>query len=181
MNANLIRALVSPEHLGKVMRSLDRTAMVMIIATWVGALSMMGIALYTVNRAHQAQQKSDDAAAVEPLVPAIQKAILPRIELEKLADRLHSRFEKLTFNAMPDNTLEIAASDAAAYLDWLAAMSYLDTIAPQVRWSVRDLCVGAECASGSIMRAVISGERVSFKIPDAPKPEDEPAPKDKKS
>jgi hypothetical protein len=169
----LFRAFFSTEQLAKAMRSLDRTALVMIMVTWIGATLMMGVALYTVTIAHKARQQADEAAAVEPIVPVTMRAILARAELDKYADRLRLRFDKVTFNAMPDNALEISSTESGNYLDWLAALTYLDTIAPQVRWSVRDLCVGNECGSGAMMRAALVGERVTFKVPDAVKSDGE--------
>lgn len=182
INSQTLRALLSPEQLAKAMRTLDRAAVVMIVSVWVGAVLMMGVALYTVNRAHQARQKAEGAAAIEPIVPVIQQAMLSRAELEKLAERLRLRLEKIGFNALPDNALEISSSEPGLYLDWLAAMSYLDTIAPQVRWTVRDLCVGTECGTTSVMRAIVTGERVTFKVPEQRLDEDGAEPtKDKKS
>ncbi len=168
--SGLLRAMFSSEQLVKAMRTLDRTALIMVMVTWVGALIMMGIALYTVSSANKARQQTEEAAAVEPIVPHMQSTVVPRAELEKLAERLHNRFDRISFNAMPDNTLEIASTEAGNYLDWLTSLSYLDTIAPQIRWSVRDLCVGSECGSGAVMRAAVVGEKVTFKVPETVKP-----------
>jgi hypothetical protein len=173
----------SQELLMKALKSLDRAAIAMITAAWLGALCMMGLALYTVTKAHQTQQKTETAAALEPAVPIIQKSIMPRPELEKLAVRLRGRYEKLIFNALPENALEIASSEPNSFQDWLASLSYLDTIAPQARWSIKDFCVGTECGGSALMRAVVSGERINFKIPE-PQSFDEvppPAAADKKS
>ncbi len=178
MQISLIRSLFSTEQLVKATRALDRTAVIMILAVWIGAVVMVGVALYTVSLAHKARQQTDEAVAVEPAVPEMQKAALPRIELDKYAERLRTRFGKITFNALPDNGLEVTAADASTYLDWLTAMSYLDTIAPQVRWAVRDLCVGTECGSGSMMRATVVGERITFRKPEKAAPTEEV--KDKK-
>ncbi|MBP7253436.1 MAG: hypothetical protein KBA75_08130 [Alphaproteobacteria bacterium] len=166
------RALLSPDYLGRAMRALDRATLVIIGVVWLGAILMMGIAIYTAVKANKARQLTEEAAAVEPIVPQTLRAVVPRAELEKLAERLRGRFDKISFNAMPDNSLEITSSEAGLYLDWLAALSYLDTIAPQVRWAIRDLCVGTECG-GALMRAAVSGERVTFKMPEAVKPESE--------
>lgn len=167
---SLLRALLSPDYLGRAMRALDRATLVIIGVVWLGSILMMGIAIYTAVKAGKARQQTEEAAAVEPIVPQTSRAVVPRAELEKLADRLRNRFDKVSFNAMPDNTLEIVSSEAGVYLDWLAAMSYLDTIAPQVRWAIRDLCVGSECG-GALMRAAVTGERVTFKMPEILKPE----------
>lgn len=169
---SLLRAMLSPDYLGRAMRALDRATLVIIGVVWFGTILMMGVAIYTAVKANKARQQTEEAAAVEPIVPQTSRAVVPRAELEKLADRLRSRFEKVSFNALPDNSLEIVSSEAGVYLDWLAALSYLDTIAPQVRWAIRDLCVGRECG-GTLMRAAVSGERVSFKIPEvlSPAPE----------
>lgn len=171
---SLLRALVSPEYLGRAMRALDRATLVIIGVVWFSAILMMGIAIYTSVKANKARQQTEEAAAVEPIVPQTSRAVVSRAELEKLAERLRNRFDKISFNAMPDNTLEITSSEAGLYLDWLAALSYLDTIAPQVRWAIRDLCVGSECG-GTLMRAAVSGERVTFKMPEAVKPDAEAA------
>lgn len=170
-NPSLFRALFSPEHLGRAMRALDRATLVIIGVVWFGAILMMGIAIYTAVKANKARQLTEEAAAVEPIVPQTSRAAVPRAELDKLAERLRTRFDKITFNALPDNTLEIVSSEAGSYLDWLAALSYLDTIAPQVRWAIRDLCVGRECG-GTLMRAAVSGERVTFKMPEVLKPDE---------
>lgn len=173
-----LRDFFSTELLTKAVRALDRTAVVMIIVTWAAAVFMMGVALYTVSKAHYARQKAEEAAALEPLVPAMKHGVLARRDLERLTTRLKMRFRTVNINATPDNAVEISGTDAGAFLDWLSALSYLDTIAPQVRWSIRDLCIGSECGGASLMRAAIIAERVTFQ---APQPRSDENQKDGKS
>ncbi|MEJ0062480.1 MAG: hypothetical protein WDO70_04595 [Alphaproteobacteria bacterium] len=162
-----ISDLLSPLLIAKVLRSLDRTAMVMMIVAWSAAMGMMGIAIYTVKTAGRTSQQAEAAAALEPVVPTMQRTALPRADLEKLADRLASRYRGVSFVATPDNTLDIANSEPNNFMDWLASLSYLDTIAPEARWTIRDLCIGSECGQ-ALMRARIVGERVTFKAPAQP-------------
>lgn len=164
---SLLTLLASPELLGRAFKTLDRMAVAMMLTSWLGAAALMGFALYAANSASKARQAAEVAAAVEPIVPMLQRTTLPKAELEKYAALLRGRFAKIGFNALPDNGLEVASTEGQDYLEWLAALSYLDTLAPQVRWAVRDLCVGPECGAGAIMRAVVTGERVTFKLPAA--------------
>lgn len=165
MQAASFRSLFSAEHLVKAMRTLDRTAVVMISVTWVCALIIMGIALYTVNANRHAALQVEESAAIEPIVPTVHRALLPRAQLEQYAGRLRNQFSKVNFNAMSDNSLEVISADAGAFRDWMLALSYLDTIAPQVRWTVRELCVGNECGTGAVMRAYVIGEKATFRLP----------------
>lgn len=162
---SLLTMLASPELMGRAFRTLDRVAVAMMLTSWLAAVVLMGFALYAANSAGKARQAAEVAAAVEPIVPVLQRVTLPKPELEKYAALLRGRFAKIGFNALPDNGLEVASTEGQDYLEWLAALSYLDTLAPQVRWSVRDLCVGPECGAGAIMRAIVTGERVTFKVP----------------
>lgn len=162
---SLLTMLTAPEALARAFKALDRTAVIMMLISWLGAVALMGLALYTANSAGKARQAADVAAAVEPIVPVVQRATLPKAELEKYAALLRQRFAKISFNALPDNGLEVASTEGQDYLEWLAALSYLDTLAPQVRWVVRDMCVGPECGAGAVMRAIVTGERVTFKVP----------------
>lgn len=164
-HAGKLTELLSTELLAKVLRSLDRTAMVMLIVSWSAAVLMMGVTLYTVSVAHHAGQEAESAAALEPMVPTIKRTALTRKELDSFVDRLRGRYKTVNINASPDNALEISGIDPAHFLDWLSALSYLDTIAPQVRWTIRDLCVGNECGGSSLMRAAIIAERVTFQAP----------------
>lgn len=167
---HLLTVLASPEQLGRALKTLDRVAVAMMLTSWLAAAVLMGFALYAANSAGKARQAAEVAAAVEPIVPVLQRATLPKVELEKYAVQLRDRFAKIGFNALPDNGLEVASTEGQDYLEWLAALSYLDTLAPQVRWAVRDLCVGPECGAGAVMRAVVAGERVTFKMPVAVEP-----------
>ncbi len=160
-----IMTLLSVDLLAKTLRSLDRTAMAMLIVSWCAAITMMGVALYTVSTAHRARQEAETAAALEPMVPTIKRATLTRKELDGFVERLRARYKVVGINATPDNALEISGAESAHFLDWLSAISYLDTVAPQVRWSIRDLCVGNECGSATLMRALIIAERVTFQAP----------------
>jgi len=163
----LLKMLATPEPLGRALKALDRMAVAMMLTSWIGAVVLMGFALYTANSASKARQAAEVAGAIEPIVPMLQRAALPKAELEEYAVMLRGRFVKISFNALPDNGLEVASTEGQDYLDWLAALSYLDTMAPQVRWAVRDMCVGPECGVGAVMRAVVTGERVTFKVPPA--------------
>jgi hypothetical protein len=165
MWAGKFTELLTTDLLAKTLRALDRTAMVMIIVSWSAAILMMGVALYTVSSAHHARQEADEAAAIEPLVPVIKRAALARKEMDGFVDRLRSRYKTVSINASPDNALEISGTDPNNFLDWLSALSYLDTIAPQMRWTIRDLCVGNECGGSALMRAAIIAERVTFQAP----------------
>ncbi len=160
-------SLLSADLLAKTMRSLDRTAMAMLIVSWSAAILMMGVALYTVSTAHHAKVEAETAAALEPLVPTINRATLSRKDLDGFVARLRVRYKTVEISATPDNALVISGTDSAHFLDWLSALSYLDTVAPQVRWTIRDLCVGNECGGSSLMRAAIIAERVTFQTPQA--------------
>jgi hypothetical protein len=174
---DIMRALLSPQQLSRSLQQLDHAALGMIAVVWLAAVTITGMALYTVNKSYHKGTKVDEAAALEPIVPQMEQARLARPEIGKLSERLKARFEKVTFNATADNQLEIVTSDPNAYEEWLSAIGYLDALVPQVRWSIREMCVGGECGGNSLMKALIMGERVNFKIPEPPPP---PAEEEKK-
>ena len=88
---SILQEILSADLLRRALRSLDRTAIVMIVVGWSATVLMMGVALYTVTLAHRARQATESAQAVEPMLPVIKRAPLVRSELERFADRLRTR------------------------------------------------------------------------------------------
>jgi hypothetical protein len=54
--------------------------------------------------------------------------------------------------------------NGSQFHEWLAAISYIDTISPELHWSFQEFCVG-DCKNTELMHAILKGERISFEAP----------------
>lgn len=161
-NKDILKA-VAPKLMVRALRTFDKATMVVVLSCWAAAVTVMLFALYSLVLVGNIKKEVTAASAVEPILPKIKKSGLERKEVEVVIDRLQKRFPDLTFSIAPGQAVVISAVDGNKFRLWLTAISYADTIFPQYRWTVKDLCVGLKCSnSDTPMRAVLSIEKVSF-------------------
>jgi len=154
----------SPKIANKALQTFDRSTTVVVGACWAAALLMMIFAIYTVSLSVSARRAAETALVAEPNLPKIgHESIDPRVA-QMMVDRLRRRYPEVVFNLQGNQNLTVTAIDGSKFRQWLTALSYIDTISPEYHWSLSQFCVG-KCPGNEIMRAVLSGERISFESP----------------
>jgi hypothetical protein len=168
MNLGHVGKAFSVSVMQRAIAAFDRATMVVVLACWSGAILVMLFALYTLNLSVTAKRETIEAAAHEPSLPKMVNKPPTMAELNPLVDRLKQRYPELTFSLAGDTSLTISSNEGARFRTWLTVLSYIDTISPQYRWSMREFCVGVKCGSSSLMRAIVTAEKISF-APPAPR------------
>lgn len=153
----------------RAVKAFDRATMVVVASCWAGAIAVMALALYTVSLSVKAKQESIAAASIEPGLPKVVSKPLETAEIQPIVDRLQKRFPEITFTATKDKTVSVTASDVNYFRLWLTVLSYIDTVTPQYRWTLKEFCVGIKCDKNTPMKAVLGAEKVTFATPSAGK------------
>ncbi len=169
IDAKILGSVLAPRLVSKALRLFDRATMFVVAACWCAALLMMAFALYTVSLSVTAKRAALAAAATEPSLPKVVNKLPDASEIQPLMERLQKRFPDISFSLARGQLLTISANDSSRFRSWLTVLSYVDTISPQYRWSVKELCVGGKCQDASPMRAVLEAEKISFATPQAKK------------
>jgi hypothetical protein len=152
----------------KAMHTFDKATIIVVCACWGAAVFMVLFALYAVILASSTRRAAETAAAAEPILPKIIHKPISGAEAQPLVDRLKHRFPTISITLNNDQTVTLTASDGPKFREWLTAMSYIDVISPQYRWTIRELCAG-KCAGGSLMHSILAGEKISFEASDTAK------------
>lgn len=160
----LLKAL-SPKLAAKAIQAFDRGMTVVVGACWGAALLMMIFALYTASLSAAASRAAEEAEAAEPILPKTVRQPVEPHDLEPMIERLQHRYMGISFSLGTDRALTVSCVDVNKFREWLTALSYIDTISPEYRWSLREFCVGGGCKGGALMIAVLTGEKISFAAP----------------
>jgi hypothetical protein len=152
----------------KAVQAFDKATMVVVVTCWSGAILVMLFALYTLSLSVTAKREAIEASAEEPSLPQMVNKAPTKAELDPLVERLQRRFSDISFALSSDMSLAVSASDGSRFRTWLTVLSYIDTISPQYRWTMREFCVGQKCGSSTLMRAVVTAEKITF-LPPTPK------------
>lgn len=164
-----IKRSLSPVLITKALQTFDRATMVVVLACWGGALTLTGVALYTLHLSIVAKREVVAASAHEPGLPKIASKPLDSAEIQPVVDRLKKLYSEIQFSMSRDRSLTVTASDVAHFRTWLTVLSYIDTITPQYRWTMKEFCVGSRCERGVSMKAVLGAEKVTFVAPEPAK------------
>lgn len=164
-NISFYAKIFDPALLSKAMQTFDKATMLIVSVCWGSALLLILFALYTVDLSVAARRQVVEAAATEPALPKIITQKPEAKEMTILFERLQKRFSDIAFGLGSDQALTVSAVDGGRFRTWLTVLSYIDTISPQYRWNIRELCVGAKCRGGAPMRAVLEAKKITFEIP----------------
>lgn len=164
---SIIMKAMSSRMVTKALQKFDRATTVVVGACWAAAVLIMALAVYTTILSVSAKRAANDAIAAEPVLPKIVRSNIDNRYLQLLLERLQHQFPEVVFSIEKNQSLQVSALDGSKYRQWLTALSYIDTVSPEYHWSISKFCVG-KC-SGEIMRAVLTGEKISFQ---APQPDD---------
>lgn len=148
----------------KAVHTFDRATMIVVGVCWGAAIMMVLFALYAVILSASTRRAAETAAASEPILPTtIHKPIELR-ESQPLVERLKHRFSDITITLNNDQSVTLSANEGAKFREWLMAMSYIDVMSPQYRWTIKEFCAG-KCSANVLMRAQLTGEKISFEAP----------------
>ncbi len=162
--AALIKAF-SPKVLARALRKFDSSLMVIVGVCWGGAIVLMLMAMYTVHLSVGAKRDLIQAMASEPSLPKMEMTQPNVREMEPLIQRLQKRHPELVFVLGRDSSLTITANEPSKFRLWLTILSYVDTMSPQYRWQIQEICVGNFCGSSVPMRAILTPKKISFSAP----------------
>lgn len=155
---------LSPKFVARAVHTFDRATTIVVGACWGAALVMMAFALYAVILSASTRRAAETAAAAEPVLPRIVRKSIDAHDAQPLVDRLQHRFPGITFSLANDQAMIVSTSDGSKFREWVTVLGYIDTISPKFRWTMKEFCVG-KCGTGSLMHAVLVGERVTFETP----------------
>jgi len=164
LDPKLILRATSPQVAAKVIHSLDKSTAVVMGICWMAAFTMLILAVMSVKGAILSQKDASGAVASEPVMPLITTSAVSAKEIHSIVDRLQRQFPGVKFNVGQGQTLEIKSDEGAKFHQWISSLSYVDTMSPDYRWSVRDFCVGS-CGGKGLMQAVLQGQKVVLSRP----------------
>ena len=155
----------APRMINKAMQTFDNASMVIVSICWGGALVVMMFAMYTVQLSVDTKKDVVEAMATQPSLPVMKKKKPKSKEIQPIVDRLQRHFPKVNFNLGRDLSLTVSATDGNMFRKWLTILSYIDTISPEYRWEIVELCVGMKCPGSVPMKAVLAAKKVTFQAP----------------
>jgi hypothetical protein len=161
VNPKIVLKALSPKFMMRAIESFDRVTALIVGICWAAAAVMIGFTLYALSLSSHARQGAETAQIAEPVLPKIVRRKVDAHDVQNVVDRFQRRYPGLSITFK--GTLNISASDGAKFREWLAALSYIDAVAPQIHWTMEEFCVG-HCGS-DLMAAVLAGEKVSFEKP----------------
>jgi len=156
--------IFSPRIVMKAMVSLDKSTAVIISACWLAALVTLILAVFAIHGAVSTKKEAADALAIEPVLPKADTSAISVREVQSIMDRLQHQFPEIKFEPGANESIVVKSSDGSKFHQWVSALTYIDTMAPQYRWTLPEFCVGS-CSSQDLMRAVVQGQRVVFSLP----------------
>jgi hypothetical protein len=162
LNAFAFAKVFNPHLMNKVMQTFDSITIVVVASCWGAAAIIIILALYTVHLSVSTKRDVIEAAAKEPALPQLVMRPPEATEMGPIVERLQRRFPDITFALSNDKSLTVSAVDGSKFRTWLTVLSYIDTISPQYRWQIKDLCVGMQCPSGTPMRSVLIARKITF-------------------
>ncbi len=164
-DTKVILKALSPKIASKVIATFDRSTMMLSGVAWLVMIVTMSLTLYTMHMAIAARRDAATEIVAEPHLPKTMRSSLDAREIQALIDRMKRLYPGLEFTQSTGKTLTVSTNDGSKFREWLTALSYIDSVTPQYHWSLSELCAG-KCGSKDLMRAALSGEKISY---DAPK------------
>lgn len=157
---------LTPRMIQRSVQSFDRNTGIVVSSFWVAALVAILLALYSLTLVAGAKK---DIATAEVLEPSLPKMVVSPVEIgevKTIVDRMQRLYPELTWTQATDASLTISANEGSRFRAWLTALSYIDTISPQYRWEIRDLCVGTKCPNSmTVMKAVLIAKKITYTKP----------------
>ena len=163
-NAKSFLKFFSPRLVAKAVTTLDKSTSVVVGSCWLAALVILVLAVFSVHSAVSAKKEVGEALVAEPVLPKVSTTDINAHEEQSILDRLQHQFPDIKFEMGSAGSIVIKSEDGAKFHQWITALSYIDAMAPEFRWTLRDFCVGI-CPGQDIMKAVVVGQKSVFSLP----------------
>ena len=163
-DAKLFVKLLSPRLVTKAVTTLDKSTSVVVSTCWLAALVTLILAVFSVHAAVSAKKEAAEALVAEPVLPKVSTKNITPSEGQLIMNRLQHQFPDIKFETGAGGTIVVKSDDGARFHQWITSLSYIDAMAPEFRWTLRDFCVGA-CGGRGLMAAVVVGQRAMFSLP----------------
>lgn len=163
-NNQFFLKFLSPRLVAKAVTSLDKSTSVIISTCWLAALVTLILAVFSVHNAISAKKAASEALVAEPVLPKVTNTPINAREGQAILDRLQHQFPDIKFEMGPMESIVVKSEDGAKFHQWITALSYIDAMAPEFRWTLREFCVGA-CNGQDLMKAVVAGQKAAFSLP----------------
>ena len=163
-NRMVVLSFFSPRIIAKAVTTLDKSTTFVVGSCWAAAFVILILAVFAVRGAVSAQKDAMSALVAEPVVPVAQKTSIDAHEVQVTMDRMQHQFPDVKIESGGNQSVIIRSNDGSRFHQWVAALSYVDSMSPQIHWTLNEFCVG-NCKGSDLMRAAVSGERVTFSLP----------------
>jgi hypothetical protein len=161
---NVLVKIVSPRIVVRALMTLDKSTIVVVSTAWVVALVIIILAVFTVHNAISQKKLAEDADIAEPILPKANTSMITPRDQQIIMDRLQHQFPDIKVDNEGGATIAIRSPDGTKFHQWITAVSYVDAMAPQFRWTLKEFCVG-HC-NQDLMKAVLTGQKVFFSLPE---------------
>lgn len=164
LDAKLLLRAFSPTRVVQAFNTLDKSMSVIVSTCWIAAFSTMILAIIAVRGAAAYKKEAASALAIDPVMPAISMSAPGAREIDSIVSKLQRQFPDIKITSKHGLAVEIRSNEGLQFHQWITAISYLDTMAPQYRWTIRDFCTGV-CPGQMLMNAVLTGQKINMSLP----------------
>ncbi len=154
----------------KAMVTIDKSTLLIIGVAWAVAMVSIGLAFAAVKDTAQLKLKTEVARALDPILPKIVRLPLTKEQYVPLLARLKKQFPTVIFDITGKPTLRLQSSNPEEFMNWLNAVSYMDSMVSTVRWTLTEFCVGVECPGEGLMQAELTAEAINITQPEIAQP-----------
>lgn len=162
-DVKLFVRMLSPRIVAKALVLLDKSTAVVVGACWLSAVAALILAALAVHAAVDVKKEAASAIVAEPVLPQVSTNGITPKDTQAVVERLQRQFPDLKIEIDSAQGIIVKTDDGSRFHQWITALSYVDTMAPQYRWNLKDFCVG-KCGA-ELMRATVTGQRVAFSLP----------------
>ena len=164
-DGTLLKKAFSPKTVLRAVMTFDKSMGIIVVACWLCAIVAMGLATFAVNGVIEWQNRTDKAILAEPMLPSIKSTPIGARELTDIEERLKKQFPDISISKVSQGggMLVVKTDNGNLYHQWINAISYVDSIASQYKWVMKEFCAGVSCSAGKgLMYAALSGQRVTI-------------------
>jgi hypothetical protein len=163
-DVKLFFKFLSPRIIARAVTALDKSTSVVVSTCWLAAFVVLILAVFSVHSAVSAKRDAAAALVSEPVLPKVSNSPISAHEGQAILDRLQHQFPDIKFELGGGQSIVIRSEDGAKFHQWITALSYIDAMAPEFRWTLQNFCVGA-CNGQDLMKAVVLGQKAEFSLP----------------
>ena len=164
IDTKVLLKFLSPRIVAKAVMTTDKSTALVVSVCWAAAFVVLILAVYAVHGAASAKKDAEAALVAEPVLPVARTTPIGDSDVQVAVDRMQSQFPDIKFEAGPDHMVVIKSNDGARFHQWISALSYIDSMSPQLHWTLDSFCVG-NCRGTEVMKATVAGVRITFSLP----------------